>query len=139
MGIDNNVHIVGNVTRDPELRHAQSGMAIANIGIAWNKRKRDGEDEVSYFNITAFDSLANNIAESITKGMRVSVSGTLQQRSWEDKEGNKRSSVEIVADEVSPSMRWASARVERNPREGSAPVKNAPDHAPAYNENEEPF
>lgn len=141
MGIDNNIAIVGNVTRDPELRFTQGGTAICNFGIAWNKRKKgDEEDEVSFFNITAFQSLAENVAESITKGTRVVITGTLQQRSWEDKEGAKRSSVEIIADEVSPSLRWASAKVTKNDFKGEGSGKPVSNQAPpAYDMDEEPF
>ena len=80
MGIDNNVSVTGNVTRDPELRFTQGGMAVASFGLAWNKRKQDGEEEVSFFDVTCFRSLAENVAESITKGTRVVVAGTLSQR-----------------------------------------------------------
>lgn len=142
MGIDNNVSVVGNITRDPELRFTQGAMAVANFGIAWNKRKKDGEDEVSFFNVTAFGSLAENAAESLVKGTRVVITGTLQQRSWEDKEGNNRSTVEIVADDVAPSLRWASAEITKNDFKGEGggggnkPAQNQP---PAYDMDEEPF
>ena len=62
MGIDNNVSVTGNVTRDPELRFTQGGMAVASFGLAWNKRKQDGEEEVSFFDVTCFRSLAENVA-----------------------------------------------------------------------------
>ena len=118
MGIDNNVSVVGNVTRDPELRFTQGGMAVASFGLAWNKRKQDGEDEVSFFDVTCFRSLAENVAESITKGARVIVQGTLSQRNWENQEGERRSKVEIVADEIAPSLRWASAEISRTEFKG---------------------
>lgn len=162
MGIDNNVSVVGNVTRDPELRFTQGGMAVASFGLAWNKRKQDGEDEVSFFDVTCFRSLAENVAESITKGARVIVQGTLSQRSWENQEGERRSKVEIVADEIAPSLRWASAEISRNefkgdregtPRGGQnsggqnsgdqgggGGNRPAPNPAPpAYDMDEEPF
>lgn len=151
MGIDNNLFVIGNVTRDPELRFTQSGMAMATFGVAWNKRKPDGEDEVSFFDVTCFRSLAENVAESITKGTRVVITGTLQQRSWQNQEGEKRSKVEILADEVSPSLRWASAEVRKNEFRGEGggsagsgggggarPAGNEP-AAPAYDMDEEPF
>ena len=71
MGFDNTVTVVGNVTRDPELRFAQSGMAIAQFGVAWNRRRQDQEDEVSFFDVTCFRQLAENVAESVRKGARV--------------------------------------------------------------------
>jgi len=152
MGFDNTVTVVGNVTRQPELRFTQGGMAIANFGVAWNKRKKDGEEETSFFDVSCFQKLAENVAESIEKGTRVVIYGTLQQRSWENQEGERRSKVEIVADEVAPSLRWASAQVSRNDfqgggsSQGGAPqrsvsnadtARSAP--APAYNLDEEPF
>ncbi len=153
MGFDNTVTVVGNVTRDPELRFTQGQMAIATFGVAWNKKKREGEDEVSFFDVTCFRQLAENVAESITKGTRVVIYGTLQQRSWENNEGQRRSKVEILADDVAPSLKWASAQISRNEYkgggadQGSRPqVSNqsqdggqAPEAAPAYNLDEEPF
>ena len=114
MGFDNTVTIVGNVTRDPELRFSQAGMPIATFGVAWNRRRQDGEDEVSFFNIVCFRRLAENVAESVGKGARVVVYGTLQQRRWENQEGESRNIVEILADDVAPSLRWATAQVHRN-------------------------
>ncbi len=148
MGFDNTVTVVGNVTRDPELRFTQGGMAVANFGVAWNKKKKDGEDEVSFFDVSCFRSLAENVAESITKGSRVVIYGTLSQRSWENQEGERRSKVEIIADDVAPSLRWASAEIRKNefkggggdaaaPQGGGRQVSN--DSAPAYDMDEEPF
>jgi single-strand DNA-binding protein len=118
MGFDNTVTVVGNVTRDPEMRFAQSGMAIAQFGVAWNRRRQDQEDEVSFFDVTCFRQLAENVAESIRKGARVVIYGTLQQRSWETDAGDRRSKVEILADDVAPSLKWATAAVTRNERSG---------------------
>ena len=118
MGFDNTVTVVGNVTRDPELRFAQSGMAIAQFGVAWNRRRQDQEDEVSFFDVTCFRQLAENVAESVRKGARVVIYGTLQQRSWETDQGDRRSKVEILADDVAPSLRWATAAVTKNERSG---------------------
>jgi len=120
MGFNNNVSLVGNVTRDPELRYTQSGMSIAKFGVAWNRRKQDGEEEVSFFDVTCFRSLAENVAESISKGTRVLVQGTLKQDSWEAQDGQRRSKVEIIADEVAPSLTWATAQVTRNEFRGGS-------------------
>ena len=114
MAYGNIVEITGNVTRDPELRFAQSGVAIVQFGVAWN-RKVNEVDEAHFFDVVAFRELAENVSQSITKGMRVVVAGRLQHRTWETDEG-KRSKVEIVADEICPSLRWASASVTRNER-----------------------
>lgn len=118
MGFDNTVTVVGNVTRDPELRFAQSGMAIAQFGVAWNRRRQDQEDEVSFFDVTCFRQLAENVAESVRKGARVVIYGTLQQRSWETDSGDRRSKVEILADDVAPSLKWATAAITKNERPG---------------------
>ncbi|MCE2531977.1 MAG: single-stranded DNA-binding protein [Acidimicrobiia bacterium] len=151
MAFDNTVSIVGNVTRDPELRFTPSGAPVCTFGVAWNRRyERGGEqvEDVSFFDVTCWRSLAENVAESITKGTRVIVYGRLDQRSWETPDGEKRNKVEIVADEVAPSLRWASAQVNRNEfREGNgtAPRRTAapggsPARAatPSYGD-EEPF
>ena len=151
MAFDNTVTVVGNITRDPELRFTPSGAAVANFGLAWNRKGRDGEEVVSFFDVTAWNQLAENAAESLSKGMRVMVYGRLDQRSWETQDGDRRSKVEIIADEIAPSLRWATAEVTRNARSdsfagggggapqgggGSRPVAN---EAPAYDPNEEPF
>lgn len=119
MGFDNTVTVVGNVTRDPELRFTQSGMAVANFGVAWNKKRNDGEDEVSFFDVTCFRQLAENVADSVAKGARVVIYGTLTQRSWENQQGERRSKVEILADDVAPSLKWASAEITRNEFRGA--------------------
>lgn len=118
MGFDNTVTVVGNVTRDPELRFSQSGMAITHFGVAWNRRRQDQDDEVSFFDVTCFRQLAENVAESVRKGARVVIYGTLQQRSWETEDGQRRSKVEILADDVAPSLKWATVEVTRNQRPG---------------------
>ena len=127
MGFDNTVTVVGNVTRDPELRFAQSGMAIASFGLAWNRRRQDQEDEVSFFDVTCFRQLAENVAESLRKGSRVVVYGTLEQRSWETDQGERRSRVNIIADDVAPSLRWATAAVTKNERSGGGDYRGGGD------------
>ena len=149
MAADNNVTVTGNATREPELRFTPSGQAVANFGIAVNRRwqnrqTQEWEEQVSFFDITAWAQLAENAAETISKGTRVTVSGRLDQRSWENQDGDKRSKVEIVADDVAVSLRWATADVARNeranPGDGSAAGMNQPNQAkPAHNPNEEPF
>ena len=148
MAFDNTTVVVGNVTRDPELRFSQGGTAHTNFGLAWNKRTRDGEDQTSFFDVVCFGSLAENVAESLGKGDRVVVYGGLQQRSWETQDGDRRSKVEIVADEVAPSLRWATTVVERNQRDDqpqrntrqrSSGGRGRSDAPPAYDPDEEPF
>jgi single-strand DNA-binding protein len=130
MANENTVVIVGNATRDPEMRFASTGTQIASFGVAYNTRRKnergEWEDgEPSYFDVTCFRELAENVAETVSKGTRVIVTGTLRQSSWETPDGDKRSKVEIIADEVGPSLRWATASVERNSRDGAPKAKRA--------------
>jgi len=120
---DSTVTIVGNVTRDPEIRYTAGGAAKATFGVAvgrrWqNRQTNEWEEQTSFFNVVCWREMAENVSESIGKGLRVVVTGRLEQRSWETDNGDKRSVVEIVADEVGPSLRWATAAVTRNERRG---------------------
>jgi len=150
---DNSVTLVGNITRDPELRFTPSGQAIATFGMAVNRRfQRNGqwEEQTSFFNITAWGTLGENASNSLQKGARILVNGRLEQRSWETDQGEKRSVVEVVADEIGPSLRWATAGVQKNDRRepgeagggggGGRPVANepAPANAGSFGD-EEPF
>ena len=126
MAQDNQVVIVGNATRDPELRYTPNGSALVKFGVAVSRRIRDEsgqwkDADTSFFDVTAWRSLAENVAESITQGTRVVVVGRLRTNSWETPEGDRRSKVEIEADEVSPSLKWATAKVERQSRAGGTP------------------
>ncbi len=151
MANDNAVTIVGNVTRDPELRFTPTGQATATFGVAvnrtWNDRStNERKEQVSYFNVVTWRELAENVAESLTKGARVIVTGRLEQRSWETN-GEKRTTVEIIADEIGPSLRWATASVTRNERRsgdggtggGATAGRSVSNEPPAYDHNEEPF
>src|SRR4051794_13746450 len=119
MSNGNNVTLVGNVTRDPELRFTASGQAKATIGLAvsrrWqNRQTQEWEEATSFFNVVCWGEMGENASESIQKGTRIIVSGRMEQRSWETEQGEKRSVVEVVADEIAPSLRWATAKVIRN-------------------------
>jgi len=150
---DSNVTITGTLTCDPELRFTQGGRGVATLGVAVNYRfQRNNEwvEEASFFNVTAWGTLGENAAASLNKGTRVVVFGRLEQRSWETQEGEKRSVIEVIADELGPSLRWAQAHVEKTARtstpgdgggQAGAPVGSGggarpPD--PAYGD-EEPF
>jgi len=120
---DNSVTLVGNVTRDPELRYTAGGAAKVVFGLAvnrrWqNKQSQEWEEQVSFFNVVAWREMAENVAESIAKGSRVVVTGRLEQRSWETENGEKRTVVEVNADDIGPSLRWATAQITRNERRG---------------------
>jgi single-strand DNA-binding protein len=116
---DNTITVVGNITKEPELKFLGSGNAAVKFSIAVNKRRKgkDGEFEesTSFFDVQAYGTLAENLANSVSKGNRIVVTGEIEQRSWDDKEGNKRSTVEITASEAGPSLRWATAEVTRTP------------------------
>lgn len=123
MASANQVVIVGNLTDDPELRYTPNGAAVAKFRVAVNRRYQDAtgqwkDAETSYFTVNAWRTLAENIAESLTRGSRVVVVGRLQMRSWETQEGERRTVVEIEAEEVGPSLRWATAKVEKQARAG---------------------
>ena len=145
MGCNNTVTVVGNVTRDPELRFTPSGAAVANFGLAWNRKGQNDEEVVSFFDVTCWSGLAENVAESINKGDRVVVYGRLDQRSWENQEGERRSKVEIVADDVAPSLRWATVEITRNEFRGgdgggsAAPSGGGGRPASTPQTDEEPF
>jgi single-strand DNA-binding protein len=156
----NSVTLVGNVTRDPELRFTASGQATASFGLAvnrvWNDRQTNEKKEaVSFFDVVCWREMAENASESLSKGARVVVTGRLEQRSWETPEGEKRSKIEVVADEIGPSLRWATAEIRKNDRRGpgeggggqnqngARPVANAAPSsggpAPTYDYGDEPF
>jgi single-strand DNA-binding protein len=153
MAFDNTVTVVGNVTRDPELRFTPAGAAVATFGLAWNRKSQNArgeqEEQVSFFDVTCWRQLAENVAETLSKGARVVVYGRLEQRSWETPDGDKRSKIEIIADDVAPSLKWATAQLTRNDYKGDGggaagapsrggnarPVNNAP----MYDTDEEPF
>jgi single-strand DNA-binding protein len=151
---DNSVTLVGNVTREPELRYTAAGQAMAKFGLAVNRRWQNRqtntwEESTSFFDVVAWREMAENVGESIAKGTRVIVTGRMEQRSYENQAGERRSAVELVADEIGPSLRWATAKVVRNERRsdgdgspggagGGAPARAPAAAAPRY-EDEEPF
>lgn len=153
------VSLVGNLTRDPELRYTPNGAQVVTFGVAVNRRwqnrqTQQWEENVSFFNVTAWRDLADNIAQTLQKGSRVIVTGRLDQRSWTTESGEKRSVVEVTADEVGPSLRWATAQIHRNERKegdggagastdawgGGGSTQPAPNEPPAaFDPAEEPF
>jgi len=144
---DSVITLVGNITSDPELRFGANGNAVLSSGLAVNKRKPDGDggwtEETSFFNIVAFGTLAENLAASVGKGSRVIVKGELVQRPYETKEGEKRSSIEVVVEAAGPDLRWATAEVQRNEKGSGQSSKGSskPRQAPRQQqlEDEEPF
>ena len=123
--------IVGNLTRDPEIRYTRDGQPSTNLGVATNRRwqnreTNEWEESTSFFDVVIWRDLAENVALSLTKGARVIVTGRLEQRSWETEEGDRRVKVEIVADEVGPSLRFATVDVHRVVRPVSGGDASAP-------------
>jgi single-strand DNA-binding protein len=140
MAQDNTVSIVGNLTREPELRFTPSGQATATFGIAVNRtwtdrQSQERRESTSFFDVVCWGTLAENAATSLTRGTRVVVMGRLDQRSWESQEGERRSKVEITAEEIAPSLRWATVHVTKNERR-SPETSNGGDphgsHEPSY-------
>jgi single-strand DNA-binding protein len=114
------ITLVGNLTADPELRFTPSGAPVANFTVASTPRTFDRtsnewkDGDALFLNCAVWRQAAENVAESLTKGMRVIVQGRLRQRSYETREGEKRTVVELEVDEVGPALKYASAKVTRN-------------------------
>ena len=146
------ITVVGNLTADPELRYTQSGLAVANFTIAstpraFDRASNDWKDgEALFMRASVWREFAEHVASSLTKGSRVVAHGRLKQRSYETKEGEKRTAIELEVDEIGPSLRYATAQVTRSSggsgggggnamgaRGGAAPVADEPWGAPAGN------
>jgi single-strand DNA-binding protein len=153
MAQDNTVTLTGNLTKDPELRYTTGGRGVASFGLAVNRRYQvngEWQEQVSFFNVVAWADLGENAAASLHKGNRIVVTGRLEQRSYETREGEKRNVTEVIADDLGPSLRWAQAQVERIYRDsadgggfsgggsGSGGGAQKPASDPIYGD-EEPF
>lgn len=148
MSAGNSVTLVGNLTKEPELRFTAQGRAQALFSIAVNRRRlnqqtQEWEESTSFFEVICWGDLADNVSTTLEKGARAIIVGRLEQRSWETPEGERRSKVQVVAEEVGPSLRWATAEVHRTERRtgSTRPVTNEPspvaDGGVGY--EEEPF
>jgi single-strand DNA-binding protein len=147
MAGDTQITVVGNLVDDPELRFTPSGAAVANFRIASTPRTFDRQSnewkdgEALFLSCSVWRQAAENVAESLQKGMRVVVQGNLRSRQYETREGEKRTVFEIQVDEVGPSLRYATAKVTRTQRQGgssygqqggqSSPADNDPWATPA--------
>ena len=125
--MSNTTTLSGNLTRDPEIRYTRDGQANATFGLAVNRRwQARGSDEweeaTSFFDVVCWRELAENVALSLVKGSRVVVCGRLEQHSWETENGERRSRVEVTAEDVGASLRFATADISKVDR-------RAPDHA----------
>lgn len=117
----NTVIVAGNCVADPELRYTPDGTPTTSFAVAVSRRVKDSTGEWKdqldgFFDCVAWRSLAEHVADSVSKGNRVVVTGRLQQRRWEAKDGSKRTSIEIVADDVGASVRFATAEVRKSAR-----------------------
>jgi single-strand DNA-binding protein len=125
MAGDTIITVIGNITGDPELRFTPSGAAVANFTVASTPRQFDRQSnewkdgETLFMRCSVWRDAAENVAESLQRGTRVIVSGRLKSRSYETKEGEKRTVIEMEVDEVGPSLRYATAKVNRTQRGGS--------------------
>ncbi|WP_285240093.1 single-stranded DNA-binding protein [Pseudarthrobacter sp. MEB009] len=125
MAGETTITVIGNLTNDPELRFTPSGAAVANFTIASTPRTFDRtsnewkDGEALFLRAAVWKDAAENVAESLTKGMRVIVQGRLKSRSYETKEGEKRTVIELEVDEIGPSLKYANAKVNRTQRSGA--------------------
>jgi len=136
---ETHVTLTGNLTDDPELKFTPTGAAVASFRLACTPRVRDGETwkdgETSFFRVNVWRTQAEHAADSLSKGDRAIVIGRLKARTWETPEGERRTVVEVEADEVAPSLRWATAKVERASRREQATASTGAgsfDEAPPF-------
>lgn len=123
MASDTSITVIGNLTSDPELRFTPSGAAVANFSVASTPRRYDKQtqqwvdQEAMFLRCSVWRQAAENVAESLTKGMRVIVVGNLKARSYETREGEKRTSFEVDVTEIGPALAWATAKVTKTERQ----------------------
>jgi single-strand DNA-binding protein len=116
------VTLTGRLTRDPELKFSAAGKAIARFSVVTSRRVKDqrtnewSDTDTTFWDCTAFGELASNLAESLLKGTAVIVSGHASQEEWTGKDGEKRRSLKVIAEDVAPSLRWASVKVAKAAR-----------------------
>lgn len=138
------IHVVGTVVADPELRFTPSGAAVCNFTVASNERRKDEtgnwvDGDATFLRCNIWRQAAENVAESLSKGTRVLVSGRLKQRSYEAREGDKRTVMELEVDEVGPSLRWAVANVQKAARGSDATGQGFGQRRPTGPSNDDPW
>jgi single-strand DNA-binding protein len=137
------VTVVGNLTRDPEERMTRNGETMLSFSVAssrrWKNKNDEWEEETSYFDVTAWSELARNTALSLRKGNRVIVVGRLKQESWEDKSGEKKNKIVVIAEDIGPSLR--KAQIPEINRTGNTSGGQQGYRAPqqSFPDDEEPF
>jgi single-strand DNA-binding protein len=137
MAYDNTLTLVGNMTRDPELTFIASGSALCKFSIADNQKKANGEEVAHFFDCVAWSDLAENIAESFSKGQRVIVHGRLKQDRWENENGENRQKVEITVEDAGHALKWATSVATKNAAPGKQ--REAPRLDPKPVPEVEPF
>lgn len=138
------VTIAGNLTRDPELRFTGTGTPHVTLGVAVNRRwqnrhTNEWEESTSFFDVIAWATLAENVAQCLKRGDRVVIDGRLDQRRWENGEGDKRSSVQIYASEIAASVRFATVEINKATSGSLQTVPAGPADDDAGGDDEEPF
>ena len=129
---DNSITLVRNLPRDPEIRFTATGRAVASFSMGVGRRYQvngEWQEQTSWFNVTAWGQLGENAAATLVKGSRVVVTGRLEQREYTSREGEKRTAIDVVADDIGPSLRWATATVVRTPKQegqGGGAATNRP-------------
>jgi single-strand DNA-binding protein len=131
--MDSFINVVGNLTRDPEIKFSDSGVQITKFGLAVTRKPKNGDEQTSFYNVVAFNSLAENVAGSLTKGNRVVVTGRLEVRTYSKNDGTEGTAVDIVAEEVAPSLRFATASIAKNA------IRNGNGGGRSYESSDEPF
>lgn len=147
MAGETTITVVGNLTGDPDLRFTPSGAAVANFTVAstprtFDKQANEWKDgEALFLRCSIWRQAAEHVAESLTRGARVIVSGRLKQRSYETKEGEKRTSLELDVDEIGPSLRYATVKVIKAQRSGGSSTSSSDQwaSAPPAGDTEPPF
>ncbi len=139
----NIITFIGNLTDDPDLRFTQSGAPVASFRVASNRRYTDRsgnqQEETTFLNVNCWRDLAENAAESLSKGDRVVVIGRVRVRSYENREGQTVWTTEIEADEIAPSLRWARASVQRSSGPSAAAATGGSASPPPPSDDDVPF
>jgi len=139
------VTLTGRLTRDPDLKFSQAGNAVARFSVVTSRRVKDrttnewSDADTTFWDCVAFGELAGNVAESLEKGTAVVVTGHASQEEWTTKDGEKRRSMKVVAEDVAPSLRWASAKVAKADRQAADAAKAAPREENPWANDEPPF
>jgi len=139
------VTLTGRLTRDPELKFSQAGKAVAKFAVVTSRRVKDrttnewSDADTTFWDCVAFGELATNLADSLEKGSAVIVTGHASQEDWTTKDGEKRKSMKVVAEDVAPSLRWASAKVMKADRQSADAPKAAPREENPWADDAPPF